>query len=65
MMSACTWIGEEYSVLLMEKLNVMLKRDSINCNDYLKTASSSQQFDTIDEIWRQKTAEWMFKVRSH
>ena len=64
MMSVSTWIGEEYSPQLMEKLNVMLKRDDFNCHDYLNTASSSQQFDTIDEIWRQKTAEWMFKVRS-
>ena len=68
MMSVCTssntWIGEEYDPLLMEKIKVMLERESLNCHDYLNKASSSQQFDTIDELWRQKTAEWMFKVRS-
>lgn len=36
----------------------------MNCHDYLNTSSSSQQFDTINELWRQKTAEWMFKVMS-
>ena len=69
MMSVCTssntWIGEEYSLLLIEKINVMLQREesSLNCHDYLNAASCSHQFDAIDEIWRQKTAEWMFKVR--
>ena len=66
MMSVCktnnTWIGEEYSLLLIEKLNVMLKREetSFSCHDYLNTASCSNPLD-IDELWRQKTAEWMFK----
>lgn len=53
-----SWIGEEYSPLLIDKINVMLKREasSLNCHDYL------DHLDTVDEQWRQKTAEWMFKV---
>jgi hypothetical protein len=66
MMSANnTWIGEEYSPLLIEKINVMLHREasSFNCHDYLNTPGAyPPHLDTIDERWRQKTAEWMFKV---
>lgn len=59
-----TWIGEEYSPLLIDKINVMLEKEesSPNCHDYLNTPAHSPHLDTIDERWRQKTAEWMFKV---
>ena len=63
------WIGEEYSPLLMEKINVMLKREgsSIPC-DYLNTSrlglshNHNPHLDTFDMEFRQKIAEWMFKV---
>jgi hypothetical protein len=62
-----TWIGEEYSPFLIEKINVMLKREEYSlCNDYLNAPVPpyilSSHFDVFDEQFRQKTAEWMYKV---
>ena len=59
-----TWIGEEYSPQLIETVNVMRRREesSFNCHDYLNASLSSLGLGTIDELWRQNTAEWMFKV---
>lgn len=63
-----TWIGEVYSPLLIDKINVMLKREesSVPCiDDYLnklRLGSPNPHLDTFDEQFRQRTAEWMFKV---
>ncbi|KAL7447828.1 hypothetical protein ACHAWC_000136, partial [Mediolabrus comicus] len=63
-----TWIGEVYSPLLIDKVNVMLKREesSVPCiDDYLnklRLGNPNPHLDTFDEQFRQRTAEWMFKV---
>mmetsp|Transcript_18328 Transcript_18328/g.39584 ORF Transcript_18328/g.39584 Transcript_18328/m.39584 type:complete len:305 (-) Transcript_18328:125-1039(-) len=60
--AANTWVGEKFSPLLVEQIAVMLEKEETNyaCLDYISVPSSST--DLIDEKWRQKAAEWMFKV---
>lgn len=60
--AANTWVGEKFSPLLVEQIAVMLEKEEKNyaCLDYISVPSSST--DLIDEKWRQKAAEWMFKV---
>ena len=59
-----TWLGEDYSEFLIEKVQLMLKKEdsSIDCLDYLNKSSYSYHMDKIDVNWRQKVAEWMFNV---
>ncbi len=56
------WIGDEYSQLLVNQIAVMVEKEGTFYSrvDYLKDLPASN--DLIDEGWRQKAAEWMFKV---
>ncbi|KAL7542849.1 hypothetical protein ACHAXR_012147 [Thalassiosira sp. AJA248-18] len=57
-----SWVGDGYSQLLIDQIAVMVEKenDFYSCVDYLGELPLSS--DLIDEGWRQKSAEWMFKV---
>ena len=55
------WIGDEYSQLLVEQIAVMVSKEK-TCTDYLSGFPKMNTDYLIDEVWRQKAAEWMFKV---
>ena len=57
-----SWVGDGYSQLLVDQIVVMLEKENgfYSCVDYLEGLPASS--DLIDEGWRQKAAEWMFKV---
>lgn len=56
-------IDDEYSQFLVDQIAVMVKKevDFYSRADYLGELIESKG-DSIDECWRQKVAEWMFKV---
>ena len=57
--------GNSYSPLLVEQICTMLEKETSRycCKDYLKVPDGLVTARTpIDERWRQKSAEWMFKV---
>ena len=57
--------GDRYSPQLVEQICTMLEKETSRycCKDYLTIPDGSVTARTpIDERWRQKTAEWMFKV---
>ena len=58
-----SWVGDEYSSQLVEQIAVMVEKEETfySCADYLGELPESNN-DLIDEGWRQKAAEWMFKV---
>lgn len=59
------WSGEKYSSLLVEQTISMLEKEATRycCADYLRfTGGAILSTNPIDERWRQKSAEWMFKV---
>jgi hypothetical protein len=59
------YASESYSPLLVEQVCTMLEKESSRyyCKDYLNTpAGTSTLRNPIDERWRQRSAEWMFKV---
>ncbi|KAL7537791.1 hypothetical protein ACHAWF_005905 [Thalassiosira exigua] len=60
--AANSWVGDEYSRLLADKVTVMAEKEDAfySCVDYLGELSPLD--NGIDEGWRQKAAEWMFKV---
>ena len=57
-----SWVGDEHSQLLVDQIAVMVEKEDAfySCIDYLEELPVSR--DLIDEGWRQKAAEWMFKV---
>lgn len=57
-----SWVGNEYSQLLIEQVAVLVEKEEAfySCVDYLEEIPLSS--DLIDEEWRQRAAEWMFKV---
>ena len=57
-----SWEGDEHSQLLADQIAVMVEKENVfySCVDYLSELPKSNNF--IDEGWRQKAAEWMFKV---
>ncbi len=57
-----SWVGDEYSQLLLEQVSVLVDKENrfYSCIDYLGELPESHTL--IDEGWRQKAAEWMFKV---
>jgi len=55
------WVGDEYSQLLVEQIAVMVSKEK-TCTDYLSGFPKMNTDYLIDEVWRQKAAEWMFKV---
>ena len=55
------WIGDEYSQLLVEQIAVIVSKEK-TCTDYLSGLPKMNTDYLIDEVWRQKAAEWMFKV---
>ena len=62
------WSGEEFSSLLVDQIFIMLKKESAHytCVDYLEEnefCSVLREQDAIDQNWRQRSAEWMFKVK--
>ena len=61
-----SWVGDDFTPLLAEQIAVMLRKEESNysCLDYLQFAGRLvlPSKDLIDEQWRQKSAEWMFKV---
>ncbi|KAL3784107.1 hypothetical protein HJC23_012739 [Cyclotella cryptica] len=59
------WSGEKYSSLLVEQTLTMLENEASRycCTDYLSfLRGTTVSANPIDECWRQKSAEWMFKV---
>lgn len=54
---------DEYSQPFADQVAVMLKKadDFYRRLDYLGELPTSKE-DSIDDVWRQKVAEWMFKV---
>ena len=58
-----SWVGDEYSSQLVEQIVVMVEKEETfySCVDYLGELPESNN-DLINEGWRQKAAEWMFKV---
>jgi len=52
------WVGCSYTPLLVDQVRAMLKKESdfYCCVDYLENQVA------INENWRQKGAEWCFKV---
>ena len=58
-----SWVGDEYSSQLVEQIVVMVEKEETfySCVDYLGELPESNN-DLINESWRQKAAEWMFKV---
>ena len=56
------WIGDEYSQLLVEQIAVMVSKEEKTCTDYLSGLPKMNTDHLIDAVWRQKAAEWMFKV---
>lgn len=57
-----SWAGDEYSEHLVGQIAVLVEKENAfySCADYLQDVSMSS--DLIDEGWRQRSAEWMFKV---
>ena len=64
-----TWVGGEYSQLLIDQIEAMVEKEDAfySCADYMKELPASNEIGQalIDEGWRQKAAEWMFKVIDH
>jgi hypothetical protein len=63
--SSNSWAGETYSPLLVEQICTMLEKEGsrYHCTDYLAFPGGVVSSNNpIDERWRQKSAEWMFKV---
>lgn len=58
-----TWVGDNYSQLLVEQVAIMIEKEEsfYTCVDYLGELPAESN-GLIDEGWRQKAAEWMFKV---
>lgn len=61
------WSGDKFTSLLVDQVVLMLKKEDSfwNCIDYLAEnhiCSTADSPDMIDEQWRQRSAEWMFKV---
>ncbi len=61
------WSGAKFTSLLVDQISLMLKKEESfwNCIDYLAenhTCSTTDSLEMIDEQWRQRSAEWMFKV---
>ena len=56
-------VDDEYSQFLVDQVAVMVKKEDVfyACTDYLGELPESKG-DSVDESWRQKVAEWMFKV---
>lgn len=56
-------VDDEYSQVLVDQVAVMVKNEEAfyACADYLGELPDPKG-DSIDEGWRQKAAEWMFKV---
>lgn len=56
-------IDDEFSRFLEDQVAVMAKKEDVfySGTDYLGELPVSHG-DSIDEAWRQKAAEWMFKV---
>ena len=57
-----SWVGDKFSSLLVEQIAVMLHKENASylCVDYLGELPMSNGY-LIDEGWRQRAAEWMFK----
>lgn len=57
-----SWVGNEYSQLLVDQVAALVEKEEsfYSCVDYLEEIPLSS--DLIDEEWRQRAAEWMFKV---
>jgi hypothetical protein len=56
---------ESYTPLLVEQICTMLEKEAsrYSCKDYLTVPSGTFTLrNPINERWRQKSAEWMFKV---
>ncbi|KAL3822970.1 hypothetical protein ACHAXA_008110 [Cyclostephanos tholiformis] len=58
-----TWLGDDYSKVLLDQIAVMARKEEVffSCVDYMGELPMSKD-DCIDEEWRQKAAEWMFRV---
>jgi hypothetical protein len=58
-----TWVGDDYSKVLLDQIAVMARKEEVffSCVDYMGELPMSKD-DCIDEEWRQKAAEWMFRV---
>lgn len=56
------WVGDEYSQMLVDQVAVMVTKEDAfySCVDYLGELPESNNL--MDEGWRQKSAEFMFKV---
>ena len=58
-----TWVGDDYSKMLLDQIAVMVEKEGtfFSCVDYIGEMPMSDD-NLIDEEWRQKAAEWMFRV---
>ena len=58
-----SWVGNNYSSLLLDQIAVMVKKENafFSCVDYIGELPELDN-DSIDAEWRQKAAEWMFRV---
>ena len=58
-----TWVGDDYSKMLLDQIAVMVEKEDafFSCVDYIGEMPMSDD-NLIDEEWRQKAAEWMFRV---
>ncbi len=58
-----TWVGDDYSKMLLDQIAVMVEKENLffSCVDYIGEMPMSDD-NLIDEEWRQKAAEWMFRV---
>lgn len=56
-------VDDEYSQFLVDQVAVMVKKEDAfyACADYFGELPETKG-DSVDEGWRQKVAEWMFKV---
>ena len=60
-----SWVGEEFTSHLVEQIAVMVQKENASylCVDYLGELPKSNGY-LIDEGWRQRAAEWMFKGKN-
>ena len=59
------WSVDSFCPFLIEQICTMLEKEAIrySCQDYLSVSLGTiTSRNPIDERWRQKSAEWMFKV---
>ena len=62
------WTGDRFCPFLVEQIGTMMEKEAGRylCKDYLSvspdTVMSRNPINAINERWRQKSAEWMFKV---